>query len=128
MKDIGDAECNECYPDCDTTDFGASASAAPFRRCDYKNVDMSPLCTIETDSVFITLSPINTVHIGKLNIFGLVILQSDQPTCFRFSVYGLASLHCVISLRYTFGDATLTQNILERRVNKAIYKKVATES
>ena len=82
--------------------------------------------TIEPDSVFMTLSPINTVHIGKLNIFGVVILQSDQPTCFRFSVYGLASLHCVISLRYTFGDASLTQNILERRVNKAIYKKVAT--
>ena len=51
MKNIGDAECNKCYPDCDTTEFGASASAAPFRRCDYKNVDMSPLCTIETNSV-----------------------------------------------------------------------------
>ena len=32
MKDIGDAECNQCYPDCDTSEFGASASAAPFRR------------------------------------------------------------------------------------------------
>jgi len=51
MKNIGDAECNKCYPDCDTAEFGASASAAPFRRCDYKNVDMSPLCTIETNSM-----------------------------------------------------------------------------
>ena len=81
---------------------------------------------IEPDSVFMTLGPINTLHIRKLNIFGVVILQCDESTCCRFSVYGLAILHCVTSLRYTFGDASLTQNILERRVNKAIYKKVAT--
>ena len=80
---------------------------------------------IEPDSGFMTLSPINTVHIRKLNIFGVVILQCDESTCCRCSVYGLASLHWFTSLRYTFGDASLTQNILERRVNKAIYKKIA---
>ena len=81
---------------------------------------------IEPDSGFMTLSPINTVHIRKLNIFGVIVLQSGELTCFRFSVYGYAILNCVASLRYTFGDASLTQNILERRVNKTIYKKVAT--
>jgi hypothetical protein len=49
MHNVGDSECNKCYPDCDTTEFGASSSAAPFRRCDYKNVDISPLCTLEPE-------------------------------------------------------------------------------
>ena len=51
MRIIGDAECNHCYPDCDTTEIQATASAAPFTRCDFKNVDISPLCTIDTASI-----------------------------------------------------------------------------
>ena len=81
---------------------------------------------IEPDSGLMTLSLINIVHIRKLNIFGVTVLQSDEPTCFRFSVYGYAILSVVTSVRNPFGDASLTQNILERRVNKTIYKKVAT--
>ena len=33
-----------CLPDCEETHYTAILSAAPFRRCDYKNLGMTPLC------------------------------------------------------------------------------------
>ena len=48
MEKIGDAECKKCRPDCEGNEISARISASPFRRCDFKNIDMSPLCTLET--------------------------------------------------------------------------------
>ena len=47
MKDIADEECPQCLPDCSGTTFEASVSAAPFRRCDYKNLGLSELCNFD---------------------------------------------------------------------------------
>ena len=48
MQNIPDDSCNACLPDCNHTEIQASVSAAPFRRCDYKNVGISSLCSLET--------------------------------------------------------------------------------
>ena len=50
MEKIGDAECKKCRPDCEGSEISARISASSFRRCDLKNIDMSPLCTIGTKS------------------------------------------------------------------------------
>ena len=35
-----------CLPDCDETIYTTSASAAPFRRCDFRNLEMNPMCNL----------------------------------------------------------------------------------
>ena len=35
-----------CLPDCEETHYTSSLSSAPFRRCDYKNLGMTPLCQL----------------------------------------------------------------------------------
>ena len=57
MSNISDSQCTKCRPDCENVEIRASASAAPFRRCDYKNVDMTPLCMLETDKTKIPYPP-----------------------------------------------------------------------
>ena len=44
MKSIPYDTCDYCLPDCETTIYHASVTAAPFRRCDYKNLGVSFLC------------------------------------------------------------------------------------
>ena len=39
--------CNHCLPDCSATIYQASVTAAPFRRCGYKNLGTSFLCDFE---------------------------------------------------------------------------------
>ena len=41
--------CDYCYPDCSTTLYTASVTAAPFRRCDYKNLGVSFLCNFDEE-------------------------------------------------------------------------------
>ena len=47
LDDIPDGHCNKCLPDCSTTLYHASVTAAPFRRCDYKNLGISHLCDFD---------------------------------------------------------------------------------
>ena len=47
MDNIPDGHCNKCLPDCSTTLYHASVTAAPFRRCDYKNLGISHLCNFD---------------------------------------------------------------------------------
>ena len=35
-----------CLPDCEETHYTARLSSAPFRRCDYKNLGMTPICQL----------------------------------------------------------------------------------
>ena len=44
MNTIPVDACNSCLPDCNTTVYTASVTAAPFRRCDNKNLGISFLC------------------------------------------------------------------------------------
>ena len=48
MKNVSQSKCKHCLPDCMTTVYDASVTAAPFRRCDYKNLGVSPLCSMDT--------------------------------------------------------------------------------
>ena len=41
--------CDGCLPNCNTTLYSASATVAPIRRCDYKNLGLSFLCNFEED-------------------------------------------------------------------------------
>ena len=47
MNSIPHFECSHCLPDCSATLYTASVTAAPFRRCDYKNLGVSTLCDFE---------------------------------------------------------------------------------
>ena len=47
MNSIPFGTCSHCLPDCSTTLYTASVTAAPFRRCDYKNLGISVLCDFE---------------------------------------------------------------------------------
>ena len=53
MKDVSDDECSHCLPDCSGTSFESSVSAAPFRRCDYKNLGMGELCKFDLTKAFL---------------------------------------------------------------------------
>ena len=35
-----------CLPDCNETIYTASSSAAPFRHCDFRNLEMNPMCNL----------------------------------------------------------------------------------
>ena len=48
MDNIPDGQCNYCLPDCSTTLYHATVTAAPFRKCDYKNLGVSYLCNFDT--------------------------------------------------------------------------------
>lgn len=43
-------KCAKCYPDCNGTSYSVSISQASFRRCDYRNINETRLCTL-TDRV-----------------------------------------------------------------------------
>ena len=47
MTSIPYDTCDFCLPDCVTTMYSASVTAAPFRRCDYKNLGVSFLCNFD---------------------------------------------------------------------------------
>ena len=47
MSSIPYETCNYCLPDCTTTMYSSSVTAAPFRRCNYKNLGVSFLCNFE---------------------------------------------------------------------------------
>ena len=47
MSSIPYETCNYCLPDCSTTMYSSSVTAAPFRRCNYKNLGVSFLCNFE---------------------------------------------------------------------------------
>ena len=47
MSVVPPNQCNFCTPDCEKTLYRASVTAAPFRRCDYKNLGTSQLCNFE---------------------------------------------------------------------------------
>jgi len=44
--------CDECLPDCNSTKYSVTTTALPFRQCDSKNLNLSPLCDLK-----IPLSP-----------------------------------------------------------------------
>ena len=46
MKSIPDSHCDYCLADCNTTLYGSSISAAPFRPCDHTNLGVSPICNL----------------------------------------------------------------------------------
>ena len=48
MKNVSQSSCEHCLPDCVSTMYDSSVTAAPFRRCDYKNLGVSPLCSFES--------------------------------------------------------------------------------
>ena len=47
MNEVSESDCDKCLPDCEGTTYEATMTAAPFRRCDYKNFNLSPLCKFE---------------------------------------------------------------------------------
>ena len=44
MKNVSQSKCGHCLPDCTTTVYDSAVSAAPFRKCNFKNLGVSPLC------------------------------------------------------------------------------------
>ena len=44
---VPDDRCSYCLPDCDTVIYTPTITATPFRRCDFRNLGVSSLCTLE---------------------------------------------------------------------------------
>ena len=57
MTSIPYDTCDYCLPDCETTIYHAAVTAAPFRRCDYKNLGISFLCSFEDKILGKTINP-----------------------------------------------------------------------
>lgn len=49
MSGIPFDTCDYCLPDCKGTIYTSSVTAAPFRRCDYKNLGVSFLCNFDAN-------------------------------------------------------------------------------
>ena len=47
MKNITESECSHCHPDCESTHYDSTISAAPFLNCDYYNLGVSDLCKVD---------------------------------------------------------------------------------
>jgi len=47
FNDVPDIEFSECLADCDTLIYDTIVTAIPFRRCDQRNLGVSPLCNFD---------------------------------------------------------------------------------
>ena len=47
MESVPPKEFKRCLPDCNSIEYSVSVTAAPFRRCNYKNLGMSRLCDFD---------------------------------------------------------------------------------
>ena len=57
LKEVPEEECDDCLPDCTTTKYTTSSSAAPFKKCDRTNLGISPLCNLSTNRNMIMNPP-----------------------------------------------------------------------
>ena len=48
MKNVSQSKCGHCLPDCTATVYDSAVSAAPFRKCNFKNLGVSPLCHLDS--------------------------------------------------------------------------------
>ena len=46
QNEVPSDECSYCLPDCRRTIYSQSVTAQPFRRCDERNLEVTPLCSI----------------------------------------------------------------------------------
>ena len=44
---VPDGTCMHCLPDCNTVLYETSVTAVPFRRCDFRNLGVSALCSVD---------------------------------------------------------------------------------
>jgi len=101
FKNVIESTCNQCLPDCDAVHYDASVTAVPFRKCDYRNLEVSPLCSIKDplppkpqiwskeylEELFKLLGPnssvpTNTGIASSLRTYGI---QLTQPGIFNFA-------------------------------------------
>jgi hypothetical protein len=47
FNNVPDTECSKCLPDCNTVTYEPAVTAVPFRRCDFRNLGVTPLCNLE---------------------------------------------------------------------------------
>ena len=41
------SQCPHCLPDCEATTYTATTSSAPIRRCDSRNLNLNPFCSLD---------------------------------------------------------------------------------
>lgn len=44
---VPDSECSKCLPDCNKIIYEPSITIVPYRKCDYRNIGVSPLCNFD---------------------------------------------------------------------------------
>ena len=47
FNNVPDGTCLHCLPDCSTVLYEASITAVPFRKCDFRNLGVSALCSVD---------------------------------------------------------------------------------
>ena len=47
LETTNSSQCPHCLPDCEATTYTASTSSTPIRRCDSRNLNLNPFCSLD---------------------------------------------------------------------------------
>ena len=47
LETTNSSKCSHCLPDCEATTYTASTSSTPIRRCDSRNLNLNPFCSLD---------------------------------------------------------------------------------
>ena len=47
LETTNSSQCSHCLPDCEATTYTASTSSTPIRRCDSRNLNLNPFCSLD---------------------------------------------------------------------------------
>ena len=51
MEAMPSGQCDECLPECVETKYQAKVTAAPIRKCDFRNLGLSQLCNFDNSRI-----------------------------------------------------------------------------
>ena len=66
-----------CLPDCEETLYSAKVSAAPFHRCDFRTIQVNPLCNLAT-----TEDSGTVLMMGTAPIWGASVIEQYRKVIF----------------------------------------------
>ena len=52
LETTNSSQCPHCLPDCEATTYTASTSSTPIRRCDSRNLNLNPFCSLDNTMGF----------------------------------------------------------------------------
>ena len=50
LETTNSSQCGHCLPDCEATTYSSTTSSTPIRRCDSRNLNLNPFCSLDATS------------------------------------------------------------------------------